>query len=335
MKSNLKCEIVRDLLPLYVDNLTCEVTNKEIEKHLGECEECKGVENMMRNELINEQKVVLEKEVDYLKKVKVVNKKKNIITIGISALIIISICIALFINTYVIGEEVKNEEVFVYKMDIKDNKVNVVFNTGDDGIKITKFDAEEENGVVNIKVFTAPRLVVKKSDDCLVEYKEEFDCTIKKVYFDKFLIYENGEDIIPIASEMFNAKLEDLSDKKKLDELERILGVGSAYYEVEDSEVIDNEETYGIKYYTRDTGIMPQEDEEIKHDMKLDSYMLLACVEKLDVVYWEYEKDGEVKQYMVTKEDADEAMQGDIKEYGISAGNIQKLYDGLYFDGVE
>jgi predicted anti-sigma-YlaC factor YlaD len=70
MKSNLKCEVVRDILPLYVDNLTSEVTNKEIEKHLNECKECKGVELMMRNEIVNEQAKTLDKEVDFLKTIK-------------------------------------------------------------------------------------------------------------------------------------------------------------------------------------------------------------------------------------------------------------------------
>ena len=32
----MKCEIVRDLLPSYIDGLTSSVTNEEIEKHLDE-----------------------------------------------------------------------------------------------------------------------------------------------------------------------------------------------------------------------------------------------------------------------------------------------------------
>ena len=33
----MKCEVVRDLLPLYIDKLTSEESNKEIEKHLKNC----------------------------------------------------------------------------------------------------------------------------------------------------------------------------------------------------------------------------------------------------------------------------------------------------------
>lgn len=37
----MKCEVVKDLLPSYIDGLTSSVTNEEIEEHLDQCEECK------------------------------------------------------------------------------------------------------------------------------------------------------------------------------------------------------------------------------------------------------------------------------------------------------
>lgn len=36
----MKCEIIRDLLPSYIDELTSEVSNQEIEEHLKECTGC-------------------------------------------------------------------------------------------------------------------------------------------------------------------------------------------------------------------------------------------------------------------------------------------------------
>ena len=37
----MKCEVIRDLLPSYIDELTNNVTNEEIKKHLEECETCR------------------------------------------------------------------------------------------------------------------------------------------------------------------------------------------------------------------------------------------------------------------------------------------------------
>ncbi len=44
----MKCEVVRDLLPSYIDGLTSSVTNEEIEKHLGECVTCRQYYREMR-----------------------------------------------------------------------------------------------------------------------------------------------------------------------------------------------------------------------------------------------------------------------------------------------
>ena len=37
----MKCEIIRDLLPSYVDGLTSEESNREITAHVAECAPCK------------------------------------------------------------------------------------------------------------------------------------------------------------------------------------------------------------------------------------------------------------------------------------------------------
>ena len=37
----MKCEIIRDLLPSYIDGLTNSITNEEIDNHLKECEQCR------------------------------------------------------------------------------------------------------------------------------------------------------------------------------------------------------------------------------------------------------------------------------------------------------
>lgn len=68
------CNIVKDLLPNYIENLTCGETNQFIEKHLRECPDCKQIfENMKKdlniNTTTNDKKVV-----KYFKKYK--NKLK-------------------------------------------------------------------------------------------------------------------------------------------------------------------------------------------------------------------------------------------------------------------
>ena len=40
MSDKLRCEIVQDLLPSYVDGLTSDETNEAVKDHLADCEMC-------------------------------------------------------------------------------------------------------------------------------------------------------------------------------------------------------------------------------------------------------------------------------------------------------
>lgn len=51
MKINLPCEIVRDLLPSYIDELTSEMSTEVVEEHLKECENCKNILGEMQKDL--------------------------------------------------------------------------------------------------------------------------------------------------------------------------------------------------------------------------------------------------------------------------------------------
>ncbi len=80
MKNKLDCEIVKDLLPSYIDHLTSEKTTGEITEHLSECEACRAVYRDMTN---SEPPIFEQPEVDYLKKVR--NSRRRIRNIAIIA----------------------------------------------------------------------------------------------------------------------------------------------------------------------------------------------------------------------------------------------------------
>lgn len=70
MKNENECNVIKDLLPSYIDNLTSIESNKLINKHLEECNNCKEFLNNIKNEEVNE-----EKEIEFLKFAKKYNKK--------------------------------------------------------------------------------------------------------------------------------------------------------------------------------------------------------------------------------------------------------------------
>lgn len=50
----MKCEIIKDLLPNYVDGLTSQESNSEIDMHLSSCEDCRNAAEQMKVELAME-----------------------------------------------------------------------------------------------------------------------------------------------------------------------------------------------------------------------------------------------------------------------------------------
>ena len=74
----MKCEIIRDLLPLYIDGLTSKESNQEIEKHLKNFEECQKYYQEMTGDIDNFSVITNEEieDVNLIKKIKKKNRKK-------------------------------------------------------------------------------------------------------------------------------------------------------------------------------------------------------------------------------------------------------------------
>lgn len=51
MGQKIDCEIVRDLLPNYIEHMTGRATNESIEEHLEGCTKCKEIYLEMREEI--------------------------------------------------------------------------------------------------------------------------------------------------------------------------------------------------------------------------------------------------------------------------------------------
>ena len=115
----MRCEIVRDLMPLYIDKLTSEVTNEMIEEHLRGCESCKKFYEEMSIEMKTELKESIkpkEKEkLNYLKRI----KKKTMLQ-AFAIFCAVGIAVGLFFITLGIGVAVEKNEVLIKEVETKE-----------------------------------------------------------------------------------------------------------------------------------------------------------------------------------------------------------------------
>ncbi len=106
MKNDLSCDVVKDLLPSYIDELTSADSNKAVGEHLSKCESCREAYKAMCPDK-QSAKANIQKEVDYLKSIKKKNVKKVrkavLWTVG-SLLVAFAVFIATML--FIVGEPV-------------------------------------------------------------------------------------------------------------------------------------------------------------------------------------------------------------------------------------
>ena len=94
---NKQCEIVRDLLPLYIDD-ACSVSSAQmIEEHLPECEECTGIYQSMKDNHY-EKTLQLEKDDVIAHHAKAQTRKSLIVGAVIAGILCIPILVCLIVN---------------------------------------------------------------------------------------------------------------------------------------------------------------------------------------------------------------------------------------------
>lgn len=71
----MKCNIIKDLIPSYVDEICCEDTKEVVGEHLHKCEECKTYLNGMQTDYVEKTPVYDKKASLPFKKI---NKKRRI-----------------------------------------------------------------------------------------------------------------------------------------------------------------------------------------------------------------------------------------------------------------
>ena len=90
------CDVIKDLLPSYIDKISSNSTNNLIEKHIQTCKNCNKALNDMRKNTNIEPLHNQDKEIDYLKGYRKKKRNSIIFTIFITSLILLTIVISMF-----------------------------------------------------------------------------------------------------------------------------------------------------------------------------------------------------------------------------------------------
>lgn len=224
MNEKCNCDVIRDLLPGYIDNILSDTGSELVKNHLGECEECHKIYTEMEEGIGKDDLSVYDTiAVDALKKIrKRTNRLK--ITIGILAGILFMFLLAAALKIYVIGKPLGTGSMsipdVVYDEETGQLTVNGKINLYSFHVsKVVWEEDENDPNIVNVIVYYAETIPFAKD-------KTDFSVVIpnvkgKKVYlacpeYDRMEIYDwrthHYEEVENLKNEIYS-KISELDEK--------------------------------------------------------------------------------------------------------------------------
>lgn len=210
MKTKLDCEIVKDLLPSYIDHLASDVTREAVKSHLAECGDCRGVYLEMTS---GEPQTAEQREIDYLKKVRDSRRRiRGIAIIAVCAVLALGFAAVLIANTgrrkaeadaRTISELEKRIELPTV---IYDAETRALVITGTDRYDEMEIPDEAEDAATldvqddqfHMSVYIP---LLRKNGETLKTYLPAFiDRTDRSIRFIRSRLKEGGEDVYPSES---------------------------------------------------------------------------------------------------------------------------------------
>ena len=311
--SKIPCEVIRDLFPSYIDHLTSDKSDEMIEEHLAECQECTDILNSMRGDEPEKEPAgsTQDKEIDFLKK----NRKRNKWIIFGAIGVIVVILVVLFITRYMIGTRISDitGDFLLWDVNVDGNHLSLDGRVVDDIFKFTGVSFTEKDGVVHGEAKVVPSgfvtgILYGKDYHCEYDAKEP----IKQVEINARVLWSEGEEISAIASALYITRHDYIGNITENFATANFLGI-SNYLGPFTNELQTAEEPFGWKLILSED--IPSDRLKVREtDMESFAYVLLAVINNLREVSYEYTVDGKTAEKTVTAKDATEYFGRDIKE---------------------
>ena len=334
MANKLPCEIVQDLLPSYMDGLTSDVTNEAVKEHVESCKNCKGCMEAMKMSVEfdeeTEEKQEEKQEIEFLK----TTQKRHRRILGISgvAVVIVLVCLLAFIRVYMIGNELDpkavtcrvevEQELDLYKVAMEGTETTLITISGavlQDGTDISDISFTEKDGVVTIQFKGA---MASPFHDNVFKESYRTEAEVTQIYVGDLLVWENGIQISQNVAEVYATKHPYIGEMPANNETANALGMSQVLGSYK-NELQTVTEPYGW-IFQMEEDIDSESHYYIKHKMEAFGYVLIAMIDNLNYVTYNYTVDGEAKSYTI---DYDTAVTGrDLKTViGSSASELQSF----------
>lgn len=320
MKHKLPCEIIQDLLPSYLDNLTSDVTNDAIHEHMKTCDNCKETLKCMKEpDITTEPDDIDKKEIDFLKK----TRRKNLRSILLTACSILGLVFfSVFFMFFIYGSPIHSQNL-ACNASVSGQELTISGTLPDSGLGISNIQfTESEDGMITVSfrsVIASPLY----SGDFEAFYAAEQPIT--QVRLENRILWDQGVAISPITSATYLAKHDYIGEmpanSRTWQALDMYNHIGGGLNNLQTSE-----EPYGWTMELEDE-ILPANQASTELFMQSAAYIILATIDNLGYVTYEYTVGNTELSLTVTAEDASAFAGQDIKTCAESPAQLQKLME--------
>ena len=322
MKHKLPCEIVQDLLPSYLDHLTSDVTNEAIHEHMEICNRCKTILQRMQAPESNtkeESDANEQKEIDFLKR----TRKRNLRAIWLTAASILGIVIfGLFFMFYIYGSPIHADSL-ACNVSVFENQLTISGTSFESSVGISDIQFTEINeGVIEITFRSVIASPIHSGD-----FEESYTASIPitQVRLENRILWDRGVTISPITSAVYLAKHDYVGEmpanSRTWQALDMANHIGGALNSLQTTE-----EPYGWTLELQEE-ILPTDQASSEKYMQSAAYVILATIDNLGYVTYEYTVGNVEMTLTITCDDATEFAGIDIKAFSESPAILQQLME--------
>ena len=317
--AEIPCNIIKDLLPLYAEELTNEESTKLIKEHLSTCENCQKHLEALKSELDTDPSPSPQEAdaIDFMKKSN--KNRKHWIWFGVITALVLCVCLA-FVRHLFVAHLVSAEQVTIHQLQVNEGKIHLDGSLRDSSQGVSSLHFTVSDGTLVIDMTS--RL---KNPFANNSFSADYNTTepIERILLDDMVLWENGVEIPFFVAKVFAAKhdyLGNMSENgKSIGALDMPRNLGP--YK---SALQTDQEPYGWTIYLEED-MSTRNRNSLEQMLHYYSAMLIATIQNLDSIHFVYPADGTTYEVVYTEADADLHYGSSVKEAAITATGLLHL----------
>lgn len=327
MSEKIACEIIKDLLPLYIDKLTSEVTNHKIKQHLSECESCSKAMRHM-SEPASKETFVNKKEIDFLKKIRTRTKGVFLSSAFMAIAAVVLIIFAVFFSKGYFNIDCDS---IAYDISVNGNSLTLSAFAVDEDLAVKSARFSDNDGVITVsfkavKKSMFSKSILEKTFTSNTDIKEVWLSGSKASWYGNRIVWVSGsKDISAVTAAVFNTVHPYVGDMSANNNTACALNLPTRFGSYT-SELQTAKEPYGWKIIFSENFAL-RKDDNTQELLKMYAYVLLAATGNLGEISFEYMVNSKVHLLTVTEKEASEFALENIKNIGKDVIKLQALLE--------